>query len=177
MGRSSVDRAHPIGEDCITDSPCALAASALFLASAALCTPLPSLSKILLTFWLVDPVIQAVLKFLRDYKWPSYFLQSAQFKDTKCAVSRSISQRSQERVWCSRSCSLPFLKRFFFVTCRFACFAELELPLAASPPQSFRPDIFVRPRDVRMDISRKQPDICLMTGRYNRPFRYKARGM
>ena len=112
-------------------------------------------------------MIQAVLKFLRDCIWPSYFLQSTQCKDAMCTVSCSISQQNQERVWCSQSCSLCHFSNFVFVTCRFPFFIELELPLTASPLQRFCTDIFVRPHDVRTDISCKQPDILPMTDHYN----------
>ena len=116
---------------------------------------------------LLEPVIQAALKLLKlkDWRWPSYFLQRAQSKDARCTLSRSISQRSQESVWCSRSCSLCHLLKVTLVTCRFAFL--LELALAGSCLQRFRPVIFVRLSYAWTDITRKRPDICPLTGRYN----------
>ena len=80
--------------------------------------PAPSMIQNIADFLVVDPVIQAAVKFLRDCRCPSYFLQSAQCKDVTCTVSRSISQQSQESVWCSRSCSLCHFSNVAFVTCR-----------------------------------------------------------
>ena len=102
---SIVDRHRPIAEDKATDPLLAFTDSALFRSIATLRTSLVAWSTTMLTFWFIEPDIHTAEKLLRDLRLPSYFRQTAQWRDATWRLSRSSSQRSQESVWCYRSCS------------------------------------------------------------------------